>query len=137
MSVPHLVQYQGSKRLLAPQILQFMPQKFSRLIEPFAGMEAVSIAAACENRNDRFLINDINAPLISLLRAAVENPEKLIDSYTSLWHEQFAFAAGHINHYYAVRERFSQGDQSPENMLYLLARCVKDSVRYGKSGNFN
>lgn len=22
-------------------------------------------------------------------------------------------------------------------MLYLLARCVKDSVRYGKSGNFN
>ena len=43
MSVPHLVQYQGSKRLLAPQILQFMPQKFSRLIEPFAGMEAVSI----------------------------------------------------------------------------------------------
>ena len=57
MSVPHLVQYQGSKRLLAPQILQFMPQKFSRLIEPFAGMEAVSIAAACENRNDRFLTN--------------------------------------------------------------------------------
>jgi len=30
---PHMVQYQGSERLLAPQILQYMPVKFNRLIE--------------------------------------------------------------------------------------------------------
>jgi len=26
--IPHIVQYQGSKRILAPQILQYMPNKF-------------------------------------------------------------------------------------------------------------
>lgn len=37
-TVPHIVQYQGSKRNLAPQILPYFPQRFNRLIEPFAGM---------------------------------------------------------------------------------------------------
>jgi len=35
--IPHIVQYQGSKRILAPQILDYMPRKFNRLIEPFLG----------------------------------------------------------------------------------------------------
>ena len=33
-TVPHLVQYQGSKRKLANQILRYMPDKFVRLVEP-------------------------------------------------------------------------------------------------------
>ena len=47
---PHIVQYQGSKRILAPQILQYMPYQFNRLIEPFAGMAAITIAAARQRR---------------------------------------------------------------------------------------
>lgn len=70
--VPHIVQYQGSKRILAPQILQYMPQKFNRLIEPFSGMAAISIATAYEKRTDSFLINDINKPLVNLLEEAIE-----------------------------------------------------------------
>jgi DNA adenine methylase len=31
----------------------------------------------------------------------------------------------------------NNGEQTPETMLYLLARCVKGAVRYGRSGNFN
>lgn len=56
--VPHIVQYQGSKRILAPQILQYMPKKIDRLIEPFSGMAAISIATAYEGRAEEFLIND-------------------------------------------------------------------------------
>jgi DNA adenine methylase len=41
-SLPHIVQYQGSKRILAPQILKYMPTQFNRLLEPFAGMAAQS-----------------------------------------------------------------------------------------------
>ncbi|MDR2934870.1 MAG: DNA adenine methylase, partial [Candidatus Adiutrix sp.] len=41
---PHIVQYQGSKRILAPQILKYMPRQFNRLFEPFAGMAAITIA---------------------------------------------------------------------------------------------
>ena len=50
MKVLHLVQYQGSKRIIAPKIIKFFPDHFDRLIEPFSGTCAVSILTAFENR---------------------------------------------------------------------------------------
>lgn len=135
--VPHIVQYQGSKRILAPQILQYMPKQFNRLIEPFAGMAAISIATAYEGRTNKFLINDLNTPLINMLHEVVEYPQNLIDNYTLVWEEQFSYGENHLQHFYDVRERFNNGEKTPANMLYLLARCVKGSVRYGKTGKFN
>lgn len=135
--VPHIVQYQGSKRILAPQILQYMPDKFDRLVEPFAGMAAITIAVAQEKRADRYLINDINEPLINMLKMAIEEPEELIDKYTKVWQEQFSYGEEHINHFNIIRDRFNNGEKNEENMLYLIARCVKGAVRYGSNGNFN
>ena len=137
MKIPHIAQYQGSKRLLAPQILSFFPAKVERLIEPFSGTASISIAAAAEQRTDQFLINDLNAPLIDMLQEAVEYPDRLIRDYTAVWKEQFTFGESHIQHFYQVRERFNCGDRSPANMLYLLARCVKGAVRYSEKGGFN
>ena len=136
-SAPHIVQYQGSKRILAPQILQYMPQRFNRLIEPFAGMAAVTIAVAKSGRTNSFLINDINKPLLEILRSAIEKPQELVNSYTEVWNEQFSYQEGSIEHFYKVRDEFNAGIQTPANMLYLLARCVKGSVRYGSNGQFN
>jgi DNA adenine methylase len=116
---PHIVQYQGSKRLLASQILAYMPQSFNRLVEPFSGMAAISIAAAQEQRVDRFVVNDINEPIVKLLRAAVETPSELIRRYTDTWNEQFEFADGHIQHFYYIREKFNSGEREAANMLYL------------------
>ena len=62
--VPHIVQYQGSKRILAPQILRYMPRHFKRLVEPFAGMAAITIAVASQERADKYVVNDINKPLV-------------------------------------------------------------------------
>lgn len=135
--IPHIVQYQGSKRILASQILQYMPHKFERLIEPFSGMAAISIATAYENRTNQFIINDINEPLVNMLHEAIEYPSRLVEEYTTVWKEQFKYGENHIQHFYDVRERFNNGDEQPANMLYLLARCVKGAVRYGKTGNFN
>ena len=42
-----------------------------------------------------------------------------------------------MQHFYDVRAEFNSGDESPENILYLLARCVKGAVRYAKDGKFN
>jgi len=134
---PHIVQYQGSKRLLAPQILQYMPYKIDRLIEPFAGMAAITVAAANERRAEKYLINDINASIIRLLETAIETPAKLVEKYAAVWSAQFNHPQGHVEHFYYIRDCFNDGNQSAENMLYLLARCVKGAVRYGKNGNFN
>lgn len=113
-----------------------MPERFDRLIEPFAGMAAISVAVAHGKRSDNFYINDLNAPLINMIEEAVEHPQKLIDDYSSVWNEQFSYD-DHVQHFYTVRDRFNSGDETPANMLYLLARCVKGAVRYGKNGHFN
>ena len=100
-------------------------------------MAAISIAVASQNRTNRFVINDLNAPLVKLLQEAIENPEQLINDYEQVWKEQFSYGENHVQHYYLVRERFNDGEETPANTLYLLARCVKGSVRYGKNGKFN
>ncbi|MCL2203152.1 MAG: Dam family site-specific DNA-(adenine-N6)-methyltransferase [Defluviitaleaceae bacterium] len=134
---PHIVQYQGSKRLLAPQILQYMPRKVNRFIEPFSGMAAITIAAAKESRASEYHVNDINKPIIRILQTAIGAPDELIKKYTAIWTRQFSHPGGHLEHFYYIRNRFNEGEQTAENMLYLLARCVKGSVRYGRNGNFN
>ncbi len=136
-TTPHIVQYQGSKRNLAPQILRYIPQKFNRLIEPFAGMAAITIAVSSQNRADRYLLNDLNKPLVNILEESITNPQRLIDNYTKVWCEQLTFEGGSVEHFYKVREDFNKGNQCAANMLYLLARCVKGSVRYSSSGMFN
>ncbi|MGE0087141.1 MAG: DNA adenine methylase [Desulfococcaceae bacterium] len=40
---PHTIQYQGSKRNLAPVILKYFPKKVRRIVKPFAGTAAISI----------------------------------------------------------------------------------------------
>lgn len=136
-TMPHIVQYQGSKRSLAPQILPYLPPRFGRLIEPFAGMAAITIAVAKAGRAERYVVNDLNAPLVGVLRSAVETPDALVAEYEKVWSGQFGYEGGSIGHFYKVRDDFNQGEQCAANMLYLLARCVKGSVRYGSSGNFN
>ena len=135
--IPHIVQYQGSKRILAPQILQYMPCRINRLIEPFSGMAAISIAVAVEGRAKSYHINDLNEQIIDILKCTINSPEDMISKYSKIWEEQFLFPTGHLDHFYHVRDRYNKGDNSPEIMLYLLARCVKGAVRYGRNGNFN
>ena len=136
-TTPHIVQYQGSKRNLAPQILQYIPKRFNRLIEPFAGMAAITIAVSKQRRAERYLLNDLNEPLINVLKEAITNPQQLIEDYTRVWRGQLTYQGGSVEHFYKVRDDFNNGDQSAANMLYLLARCVKGSVRYSSAGQFN
>lgn len=136
-TVPHIVQYQGSKRILAPKILEYFPRRFARLIEPFSGMAAITMAVAQQHRAQKYYLNDLNTPLVEILREAVETPDILIAEYEKVWKEQLSFNEGSVAHFYKVREEFNQGNKTAANMLYLLARCVKGSVRYSSAGMFN
>jgi len=100
-------------------------------------MAAIMIASAMEQRAHSYHINDINEPIVYLLRAAINEPDELATRYSKLWSGQFDYPGGHLAHYYHVRSCFNCGEQTPEHMLYLLARCVKGAVRYSSNGNFN
>lgn len=132
-NLPHPVQYQGSKRNLASFILGFFPDKVDRLVEPFAGTGAISIAASAKQYAQRFWLNDLNQPLIELLQLIINNPCEITDNYASIWNEQHSDSIGH---YFETRTKFNQTND-PKLFLYLLARCVKGSVRYNSEGLFN
>lgn len=131
--IPHPIPYQGSKRGLAPQILSYFPEQFDRLVEPFAGSAAVSLATAYRGAADRFWINDAHSPIAELWKAIVESPEALADEYEAFWKAQI----GREREYYdEVRAQFNRAPR-PSSFLYLLARCVKAAIRYNGSGEFN
>lgn len=131
--VPQPIPYQGSKRQIAPMILKHFPSTISRLVEPFAGSAALSIAVAVRRRADCFWINDAHTSLIKLWRKIIHRPDALADDYAFLWNDQL----GRERKYYdMVRERFNN-DHDPADFLYLLARCVKAAIRYNANGEFN
>lgn len=133
IDVPHPIPYQGSKRNIAYAILSYIPKDADRLIEPFAGSAAITIAAATQKKAKYFIINDINAALIGLLNQIINDPVHIADSYRQLWNEQI----GHEREFYdEIRDKFNK-TQRPDYFLYLLARCVKAAIRYNSIGEFN
>lgn len=133
MAIPQPFQYQGSKRALAALILRYLPSKMTRLVEPFCGSAAVSIATAVRGGTREFWLNDFNKPLAELLALIINNPKELAKYYGELWRADHADA---LEHYYQVRESFNRNHDS-RLLLYLLARCVKGAVRYNAEGLFN
>lgn len=133
MRIPHPIPYQGSKRNLVNAILSCFPSGADRLFEPFAGSAAVSLAALVYGKVCYVFLNDINAPLIELWSAIADHPEDLAEQYRRLWEAQL----GREREYYdLVRAEFNS-TKKPGHLLYLLARCVKASVRYNANGAFN
>ena len=132
-NTPHPIQYQGSKRNLASAILHYLPKDINCLIEPFAGSAAISIAAAERDLAKNYWINDLNKPLSELLKIIIEFPNEIASFYEKIWNAQHHNS---LEHYYKIREDFNQ-TKDPRLFLYLLARCVKGSVRYNSEGLFN
>lgn len=137
MTAPQLVQYQGSKRKLAPAILEYIPKHVNRIVEPFCGSGAITIAAALNNNSTSFWMNDVNEPLVRMLQEAIEHPDELGSQYQKIWENQFEAYTDSIQYFYEIRDRYNSGDRSPAITLFLIARCVKGAVRYSADGSFN
>ncbi len=133
-SVPHPIPYQGSKRRLAVAILSHVhAQHYNRLIEPFAGSAAVTLAAAEKGLFSSYVIGDVLEPLIRLWQNIIDDPITIAEKYELLWLRE---RANPIEVYYEIRTEFNT-DRDPSKLLYLLARCVKNAVRFNPSGDFN
>ena len=133
INLPHPFPYQGSKRGIAEYILPYFPSDVQHLLEPFCGAGAISIAAAAHDLARHFALNDLNKPLMGLWAEILERPEALCAQYEKQWHEQLADRKAY---FFEVREQFN-ASHDPGQLLYLLARIVKGSVRYSSDGRFN
>lgn len=131
--IPHPFPYQGSKRGIAKYILPCFPSDVHRLVEPFCGAGAISIAAAAYGLAKSFQLNDLNKPLMDLWVEILERPKDLCDEYEKHWNEQHQDRKAY---FLEVRDQFNT-THNPRHLLYLLARIVKGSVRYSTDGRFN
>lgn len=131
--VPHPIPYQGSKRNIAPEILRYFPEKMETLQEPFAGSAAITLAAAARGLARKYWLNDLNKPLMGLWEKIIKHPKEISDQYENLWHHQ---KQDPRSYYDNIRDQFNLTGR-PDCLLYLLARCVKASVRYNANGQFN
>lgn len=133
-SVPHPIPYQGSKRRLATAILSHIPASgYTRLVEPFAGSAAVTLAAAHRKLFSAYVIGDALEPLVRLWELVIHSPSQIADEYQALWQRE---REKPIDAYYEIRHEFN-ADPSAARLLYLLARCVKNAVRFNPAGEFN
>jgi DNA adenine methylase len=133
MKLPQPIPYQGSKRRISMQILSFFPTNFERLVEPFAGSAAISVAAASCQLVTSFWLNDAHKPLIDLWREMINHTEELANDYENHWNAQLGQERDYFN---VVRTQFNKSGK-PADFLYLLARCVKAAIRYNSKGEFN
>jgi DNA adenine methylase len=133
MNLPQPIPYQGSKRRIAMKILRFFPAKIERLVEPFAGSAAISVAAAACHLTSSFWINDAHKPLIDLWQKIINHTEELAKDYENHWNAQ----QGQEQYYFnTIRTQFNKRGE-PADFLYLLVRCVKAAIRYNSKGEFN
>lgn len=126
------IPYQGSKRALAPRICNLFPEKIGTLYEPFAGSAAITLYAATHGLADRYVIGDSYKPLVELWKLIIEQPTELSERYSRVWHEQHDVGEGHFNE---IRTNFNES-HDPVFLLYLVARCVKNAVRFNRQGKF-
>ena len=131
--LPQPIPYQGSKRALAATILAYVPRGVDCFYEPFAGSAAVTLAAAHRQLAARYVISDSLEPLAGVWRLIIDEPWMLADRYEDLWFAQLGRENDFFNH---VRQQFN-ADRDPAKLLYLLARCVKNAVRFNLNGEFN
>lgn len=132
MTLPHPIPYQGSKRKLAPTIGRYLPNDIDTFYEPFAGSAAMTIYAAHHSRASRFVVADSLGPMIAILRAIVEQPQETADLYRDTWFGQRDGDSGYFNR---VRDRYNDTGHHVD-LLYLICRCVKNSVRFNRRGCF-
>lgn len=126
------IPYQGSKRALAPRICSLFPKKVGTLYEPFSGSAAVTLFAATYDLADHFVIGDSYGPLVELWKLIIENPLEVSERYTEVWNAQFDIGISHFNE---VRSKYNE-NTDPVLLLYLIARCVKNAIRFNKDGKF-
>ena len=92
----------------------------------------MTIYAAYYRRASHFVIADSFKPIIMLFRAIVEEPEKTANQYQTLWHGQ---RQGDNEYFNSIRDRYNR-KRHHVDLLYLICRCVKNSVRFNKLGHF-
>ncbi|CAH7346900.1 Site-specific DNA-methyltransferase (adenine-specific) [Vibrio chagasii] len=139
MNTPHFLPYQGSKRKVAGLIIDNIPRerKFKTLYEPFAGSAAFTLHALSHSSMfENAILGEVYKPLADIWQMVLSDPRGLAKQYEHLWEVQSDDQGFNKEHYLKVRSEFNQ-DEDPAKLMFLIAKCVKNSIRFNSKGEFN
>jgi DNA adenine methylase len=88
--------------------------------------------AASRGLANHYVIGDSFADLMSLWESIIEHPEKTAQAYEQIWVGHESADIGYFNY---IRSSYNE-DRDPIKLLYLIARCVKNAVRFNRHGHF-
>lgn len=126
------LKWAGGKHKLVSFIASHLPASRHRLIEPFAGSAALSLALEF----DAYLLNDTNPDLITLFQTLKNEKQAFIDYVR----QYFTGDHNQENHFYALREQFNHSDNLTERaalFIYLNRHAFNGLCRYNSKGQFN
>lgn len=125
------LKWAGNKNRVKQHIVPRLPEG-KRLVEPFAGSCAISLAS----HFDRYLIADANADLIDMYRLIKVDAKTLIREAEGL----FIPGNNEAEAFYELRLEFNQAVTSVRKsaiFIYLNRHCFNGLCRYNGSGGFN
>lgn len=132
MSKPFL-KWAGGKSKLVPFIASHLPASTrKRLIEPFSGSAALSLALEF----DSYLLNDINTDLINLF-SILKTEKQAFINYTRSF---FVPENNNETRYYDLRDLFNHSADTAERaalFIYLNRHTFNGLCRYNSRGGFN
>lgn len=132
IDVKPFLKWAGGKSRLVPLIDGRLPKKRKRLIEPFAGSSALSLALDFEE----YYLNDINSDLINTYQIIKEHGHEFIDYAKSF----FSDKNNQESQFYQLREKFNHTDNNAEKsalFIYLNRHAFNGLCRYNSKGFFN
>ena len=125
------LKWAGGKYKLVEELQACFPES-KTLVEPFVGAGSVFL----NTDFDSYVLNDINADLISLYQHLRETPELYVDEAR----KYFTDGNNQAESYYKLRAEFNESTDSFHRsilFLYLNRYCYNGLCRYNQSGGFN
>lgn len=124
-----VIKWTGSKRLLASQILKYIPKNYNKYYEPFIGGGSILY-----NINPNIgIVSDICPELIELWKCIKKEPLLIIEEYQKRWND---LQKRGQDVYYEVRNNFNK-TRNIHDFLFITRTCVNGLIRFNKKGNLN
>lgn len=126
------LKWAGGKSKLVPFIVRNLPTKAGRLVEPFAGSAALSLAVEF----DGYLLNDTNQDLINLYQVLKQEKQRFIQHCRSFFTDGY----NQESRYYELRDQFNDSKDIIERsalFIYLNRHGFNGLCRYNQKGLFN
>lgn len=133
------IKWSGSKRKMAKDIVECMPDTINTYYEPFCGgCSVLKYLLSSGKVVKKYICSDINNDLISLWNKIKDNPDFLYCYYKERWDElnKDDDLERKKEYFYKMRDKLNK-EHLPEDFLFIMRTVTNGMPRYNKDKEFN